>query len=652
MANSSYRRYTGGPDPLAPPVDLREALAEVGDQVMAGSSPRRAISELMRRGMRGRKGLDELAAAAHRRRREILAEHNLGGTLQEAADLLEEAILEERKELARALDDEARFHEMELMALDASPAQAMQQLKQYRWRSQKAREAYDKIGRLLGQELLDQYFDGMKQLLRSADDPSVRDQAQRMLADLNALLAKHAQGQDVAEDFASFLAQHGSLFPENPRTVEELIDILAKRAAAARRMRNSLSPEQRAELDALAQQAFGSQELGRALAELGSRLETARPGEDWHGQEEFDGEAPLGLGEGARAMADIAELDQLADALSQSYDGARVEDVDVDALRRQLGDEAAEELRRLSEFEQALLDQGFLHRGADGQWRLSPKAMRQLGHAAFRDLVGDVGARAGARETRRAGAAGEPTGQSRPWQFGDLEPWDIPRTVANTVLRSVAQGSAAPPLRLHVDDVEIQETEARQQAAVALLVDTSFSMVVEDRWLPMKRTALALHHLVTTRFRSDALQIVGFGRQAQALTAAELVALDGVYQQGTNLHHALLLALRHLRRHPNAQPVLLIVTDGEPTAHVDEQSGEAVFQYPTSRATLRLTMDALDQAAKLGAQTTIVRLGDDPGLAHFLDQVARRVGGRVVATDTDGLGAAVVSDYLRARRRG
>lgn len=376
MADSSYRRYTGGPDPLAPPVDLREALAQVGDQVMAGSSPRRAISELMRRGMRGRKGLDDLAAAAHRRRREILAEHNLGGTLKETADLLQEAILEERKELARALDDEARFQEMELMALDASPAKAIQQLKRYRWRNQKARAAYEKIGQLLGQELLEQYFDGMKQLLRSADNPSVREQTQRMLADLNALLAKHASGQDVADDFASFLAEHGGLFPENPRTVEDLIDILAKRAAAARRMRNSLSPEQRAELDELAQQAFGAPELGKALAELGSRLENARPGEDWHGQEAFHGEAPLGLGAGARAMADIAELDQLADALSQGYDGARVEDVDMDALRRQLGDEAAADLRRLSELERALVEEGFLQRGADGQWRLSPKAMR------------------------------------------------------------------------------------------------------------------------------------------------------------------------------------------------------------------------------------------------------------------------------------
>ncbi|MGL6236181.1 MAG: vWA domain-containing protein [Segniliparus sp.] len=656
MSNSRYGRYTGGPDPLAPPVDLREALAEVGEQVMAGSSPRRALSELMRRGLRGRKGLDDLAAQANRRRREILAENNLGGTLKAVKDLLDEAVLEERKELARALDDEARFQEMELMALDGSPAKAAAQLKNYRWRSQKAQEAYQKIGQLLGQEMLDQYFDGMKEQLQNADDPAVRDHVRRMLADLNALLDKHGRGQDVADEFAAFMAEHGALFPESPQNVEELIDLMAKRAAAARRFRNSLSPEQRAELDALARQAFGTPELDDALSQLGSHLENARPGEDWHGSEQFDGEAPFGLGEGARAMADIAELEQLANALSQGYEGARVDDIDPDALARQLGDEAAADLRALSELEQELLDQGFLDRSPDGQWRLSPKAMRQLGQAAFRDVIGELGASQGARETRRAGAAGEPTGQSRPWEFGDLEPWDIPKTVTNAVLRTVGEANAGDRrlggrVRLHVDDVEVQETEARQQAAVALLVDTSFSMVVEDRWLPMKRTALALNHLVSTRFRSDALQIVGFGRSAQVLTAAELTALDGVYQQGTNLHHALLLALKHLRRHPNAQPVVLIVTDGEPTAHLDESDGESVFHYPTSRETLRLTLAAFDQVAKTGAQSTIVRLGDDPGLAHFLDQVARRVGGRVVATDTDGLGAAVVSDYLRAKRK-
>jgi uncharacterized protein with von Willebrand factor type A (vWA) domain len=182
-------------------------------------------------------------------------------------------------------------------------------------------------------------------------------------------------------------------------------------------------------------------------------------------------------------------------------------------------------------------------------------------------------------------------------------------------------------------------------------------MVMENRWLPMKRTALALHHLVSTRFRSDALQIIAFGRYARTVSAAELTGLEGVYEQGTNLHHALALATRHLRRHPNAQPVVLIVTDGEPTAHLEsypaaDGGGSGVFfDYPPHPRTIAHTVKGLDEVARLGAQVTIFRLGNDPGLARFIDQVARRVQGRVVVPDLDGLGAAVVGDYLTARKR-
>lgn len=193
-------------------------------------------------------------------------------------------------------------------------------------------------------------------------------------------------------------------------------------------------------------------------------------------------------------------------------------------------------------------------------------------------------------------------------------------------------------LKITVDDVEVSETETRTQAAVALLVDTSFSMVMENRWLPMKQTALALNHLVCTRFRSDALQIIAFGRYARTVTAAELTGLEGVYEQGTNLHHALALAGRHLRRHPNAQPVVLVVTDGEPTAHLEDFEGEGTtvfFDYPAP-ADHRAHRARLRRDGTAGAQITIFRLGSDPGLARFIDQVARRVeGGWWCPTSTD-----------------
>ena len=652
--SSRYSAYTGGPDPLAPPVDLREALEQIGQDVMAGTSPRRALSEMLRRGTQSLPGADRLAAEANRRRRELLRRNNLDGTLQEIKKLLDEAVLAERKELARALDDDARFGELQLDALPSSPAKAVQELSDYNWRSPEARQKYEQIKDLLGREMLDQRFAGMKQALEGATDED-RQRVTEMLDDLNNLLDKHSRGEDTPQDFQDFMDKHGEFFPENPRNVEELLDSLAKRAAAAQRFRNSLSQEQRDELDALAQQAFGSPSLMQALNRLDSHLQAARPGEDWTGSEQFSGENPLGMGEGAQALSDIAELEQLAEQLSQSYPGATMDDVDLDALARQLGDQAAIDARTLAELERALVNQGFLDRGSDGQWRLSPKAMRRLGEAALRDVAQQLSGRRGERDHRRAGAAGELTGATRPWQFGDTEPWNISRSLTNAVLRQsgTVADRPSPAIRITVDDVEISETETRVQAVVALLVDTSFSMVMENRWLPMKRTALALNHLVCTRFRSDALQIIAFGRYARTVTAAELTGLEGVYEQGTNLHHALALAGRHLRRHPNAQPVVLVVTDGEPTAHLEDFDGDGTtvfFDYPPHPRTIAHTVRAFDDMARLGAQVTIFRLGSDPGLARFIDQVARRVEGRVVVPDLDGLGAAVVGDYLRSRR--
>lgn len=652
--DSRYSAYTGGPDPLAPPVDLRDALERIGQDVMAGASPRRALQELLRRGTPTMRGADRLAAEVNRRRRELLQHNNLDGTLQEVKRLLDEAVLAERKELARALDDDARFAELQIESLSPSPAKAVQELSEYAWRSPEAREKFDQIKDLLGRELLDQRFAGMKRALENAGDAD-RQAVNDMLNDLNALLDRHARGEDSPRDFEDFMAKHGQHFPENPRNVEELLDALAERAAAAQRFRNSLRPEQRAELDALAQQAFGSPQLMESLSRLDAHLRAARPGEDWDGSAEFSGSNPLGMGAGAQALADVAELEQLAEQLSQSYSGASMDDVDLDALARQLGDQAATDARALAELERALMSQGFLDRGSDGKWRLSPKAMRQLGRAALRDVAQQLSGRHGERETRRAGAAGELTGATRPWAFGDGEPWNVTRTVVNAVLRQAGTRPPGGPIRITVDDVEVSETETRTQAAIALLVDTSFSMVMENRWLPMKRTALALNHLVGTRFRSDALEIIAFGRYARTMTAAELTGLEGAYEQGTNLHHALALAGRHLRRHPNAQPVVLVVTDGEPTAHLEDFGGSgrpaAFFDYPPHPRTISHTVRGFDEIARLGAQITIFRLGDDPGLARFIDQVARRVEGRVVVPDLDGLGAAVVGDYLRARRR-
>jgi len=653
LHRSRYGRYDGGPDPLAPPVDLAEALDAIGQDVMAGYSPERAMLEFLRRGGRDRTGLDDLARRVAERRRELTREHNLDGTLSEVRELLDRAVLNERKQLARdvTMDDADRaFRELQLNGLPASTAAAVSELASYDWSSSEAREDYEKIKDLLGRELLDQRFAGMKQALAGATDED-RAAVNEMLGDLNQLLEKHRLGDATQADFDDFMAKHGEHFGENPQNIDELLDALAARAAAAQRMLNSMTPEQRAELMELSAQAFGSPELMDQLARMDDNLRSLRPGEDWGGSERLEGEQGLGLGDGTGVLQDLAELDALADQLSQSYGGARMDDVDLDALSRQLGDEAAVDARTLKRLDQALRDSGYLRRGTDGNLRLSPKAMRRLGKALLRDVAQRLSGRQGQRDRRQAGAAGEPAGSTREWAFGDTEPWDVTRTIGNAVRRTAAEGGPrdrGSGVRLRIEDVEVQETEARTQACVALLVDTSFSMAMDGRWAPMKRTALALHTLISTRFRGDALQLISFGRQAQTMEIEELTALDALWEKGTNLHHGLLLANRHFRKHPNAQPVLLIVTDGEPTSHL-EPDGEVFFSYPPHPLTVAYAVRELDNAARLGAQVSFFRLGEDPGLARFIESMASRVDGKVVSPGLDDLGAAVVGSYLGDR---
>ncbi len=662
-----YARYDGGPDPLAPPVDLAEALEHIGEDVMAGRSPERAMAEFLRRGPStssgtGRtRGLDELAREVARKRQELLSRNNLDGTLNEVRELLDKAVLAERGQLARDvdLDDGDRaLREIQLDNLPPSTAAAVSELASYDWQSREARADYEKIKDLLGRELLDQRFQGMKQAMENATDED-RTAINEMLADLNDLLDKNRQGIDTQEDFDEFIRKHGEFFagPDGkPQNIDELMDTLAQRSAAAQRMLNSMAPDQRRELMELSAQAFGSPELMEGLSRLDANLQALRPGEDWGSSEQFGGDQGLGLGDGTGVLQDLAELDDLAEQLSQSYGGARMDDLDLDKLARQLGDQAAVDARTLQELERALRDSGYLKRTSDGQLRLSPKAMRQLGKALLRDVANRISGRQGQRDLRQAGAAGERSGATREWVFGDTEPWDIPRTVLNAVRRRAADspldevrppGTSKPRL-FEMQDIEVMETEARTQAAVALLVDTSFSMAMDGRWVPMKRTALALHQLITSRFRGDHLQLIGFGRYAEVMEIEKLTALDAMWAKGTNLHHALLLANRHFRKHPNAQPVLLIVTDGEPTSHL-EPDGEVYFSYPPHPMTIAYSVRELDNSGRLGAQVTFFRLGDDPGLARFIEQMAKRVDGRVVAPELEDLGAAVVGSYLGSR---
>ncbi|MDI6099974.1 VWA domain-containing protein [Actinoplanes sp. NEAU-A12] len=639
-----YGAWRDGPDPLAPPYDVRAAVDEMGERVLAGDSLRDALRDLIRQGPRdGQGGLEALRERARRLRREALRRGNLDGAVTRARQMLDQALATERDALAARDDDAARFNEAVLDNLPRSVSQAVSDLSDYDWASTEARDIYQQILAGLREEVVAQRFAGMRQALRQGDFADVS----AMLGDLNDLLGKHARGEETDDAFRDFMAKHGQFFPDNPRNVDELIDSLARQAAAAERLLRSLSPQQREELEQLMAQALGDGPLRGRLAELTDNLRALRPGLNWGRGERMRGPAELGYGDAASALGEIADLDELIDQLGQEHPGATLDDVDVEAVERQLGRSAADDVRRLRELERELRRQGWVQRDADGL-TLSPKALRRLGQSALSAIFRDIAGKRGDHDMRDAGAAGDLIGSSRRWEFGDDQPLDVVRTIGNAVRRRAASDRSLP-VRLTADDFEVAETERRSSAAVALCVDLSYSMYADGRWGPMKQTALALSHLVATKFQQDALQIIGFGRYAQTLSQGELAAIEPTIEKGTNLQHALKLAGRHLRRHPGSEPVVLVVTDGEPTSHL-EDDGEALFWWPPLPETIQATVREVDLLTRYGATLNVFMLGEDPGLRRFVGAVANRNGGRVFSPDAADLGRYVIDDYVRARR--
>ncbi|TAM82877.1 MAG: VWA domain-containing protein [Jatrophihabitans sp.] len=554
---------------------------------------------------------------------------------------------------------------------------------------------------------------------------SAQDMARirEMMHALNEMLDADARGEHTQQDFDAFMQRFGEFFPDNPRSLEELIDSLARRAAAAQRLLDSLTAEQRAELESLMAQALGDAGLAEEMARLQQGLRSARPDLRWGGRQRIGGEQPLGFADATGALAELADLDELDDLLGQDYPGASLEDIDEDLIREALGQRAVDDLARLRRIENELRQQGYLRRSGEGL-TLTPRALRRLGSTALRRVFAVLESRGrGGHDMRDAGAAGEVTGASREWRFGDEQPLDVVRTVGNAVLRNATRTAGAPrpatpgagaghtwaptvgpgaprpatpaagaghpwaptvgpgaprpatpgagarntpaptvgpgaprpatpgagAVEIAGEDFEVVETERRSSAAVALLVDMSYSMELRGTWGEAKTTALALHALIATRYPQDAIEIIGFSDYARVMTTGDLVDHDWDRVQGTNLQHGLMLARRFLDRHRNAEPIVLVITDGEPTAHI-ARDGFADFAWPPTVETITATLVEVERCTRRGATINIFMLDDDPRLVSFMHEVGRRNGGRVFLTRPGALGEYVVSDYLRARR--
>jgi uncharacterized protein with von Willebrand factor type A (vWA) domain len=602
--------------------------------------------------MPGSRGLDALRQRARDRATSLRRNNRLDGTLERVRELLDQAVAAEQRALFPDPDDAARLAEAELAALPSDTARAVRELAEYTWRSAEAAAKYQQIQDLLRSEVLDSQFAGLREAMSNAT-PADLARLGDMITALNDMLDSDARGEHTPEQFAEFMARYGDFFPDHPADLAELVDSLARRSAAAQRLMNSLTPEQRGELSELMADMLGSAGLAEQMGRLQRALRSARPDLSWDGSERIDGDAPMGYSDATQALAELADLDRIEALARQDYPGASLADIDPELVEQALGRAAVDDLAQLRRIEEELFRQGYLQRSTvPGQGlTLSPSALRRLGSAALRRVFSDLAARGrGAHDIRDAGPAGEATGSSRGWEFGDEQPLDVARTVRNAVLRTASAGTqvSGRSIRLHPEDFEVVETERRSSAAVALLVDMSFSMELRGTWGEAKTTAVALHSLISTRFPQDSIQIIGFSDYARVLTPTALIQHEWERVQGTNLQHALLMARRHLDRHRSAEPVILLITDGEPTAHLT-RDGTADFDWPPTPETVAATLAEVARCTRRGATINVFMLDDEARLVQFMSEVARRNGGRLFLPTPGRLGEYLVTQYLRAR---
>ena len=647
-----YSRWDGSQDPLGSELDIGKILDEISDDLFSGYGADSALRRLMRRGLQGATGgLKDLGERIREMRRRLAEGLQLEGPLLEIQEELNEIVAQERRTLSSMEGDAARLKENFLDQLPQQPAATMKELMEYKFEDQEAARRFAELVEKIQREVLGAYFQhlsGSIQGMTAEDIAHIRE----MLEDLNAMVAARERGDPY--DFDGFMQRYGDLFPENPSNLDELLEALARRMAAMSRLLASLSPEQRRQLEELSQSVLQDMDLAFQMDQLNRELRDLLPNLPWDESVPGWGDEQVPLSAAVDAIDRMSELDELESSLEGGYPGAHMDDIDEEKLKRALGEEAVQDLRRLKQIEKVLEEAGIVTRNR-GKLELTARGARRLGERALVKIFEDLRReRPGGHDSKQSGGSAEPTGSTRPWQWGDPGEVAVQKTVFNAVVRRAGSATTEAPLRLVPDDFEIIEAETRIQTATALLLDLSYSMPLRGHWVHAKRMALALHSLIEGKYPQDRLYLIGFSDYARRLDPKDLTVAETVERvYGTNMQHAFMLARRLLADHPRATKQVIMVTDGEPTAHlVDTGSPEgphAIFSWPPTYETTHKTLAEALKLATAGVTLNIFMLEDEPGLVRFMEKLADLTGGRVFHTASQSLGRFILRDYVRRR---
>ena len=645
-------------------VDADGLLAALADDLLENGDVEEALERLLRQGFEKPdgeqvRGLRDILEEVRQRRRELEERGDPDGQFAQYADqlkaieALERAAIDELDTEAlesgddRRIDVTSEVTAERRMALDLLPGDVpgrIQSMQHYDFVSTEAREQFEQMVEELRKDITDTYFQGMADALGSMDDEAL-GRMRDALDSLNELLEMRADGKDTDEAFSEFMEEFGDLFP-GAENLDDLLEQLASRMAAAQAMWNSMSPEQRAHLSSLMSSLMDNADLNWQMDRLSRNLERAFPDAGWDRAHQMRGMGQMSMAEATDVTSQLNELGRLEEMLERRVTPSMLSELDIESIRRNLSDDAARHLEQLSKLAKTMQDAGVL-KNTGGKLELTAQGIRALGRQALADLFDQIrGGDLGDHQSTLIGTGHDREETTKPYEFGDPMNLDLSATVHNAVRRS----GRGTPVRLSPDDFEVVENEALTRSATVLCLDLSLSMGMRGNFVPAKRLAMALSQLVSMKFPRDYFAIVGFSLLAYELKPEDVatLALDD-NQYGTNLQHALMLSRKLLAKERGTKQII-VITDGEPTSHIDPTSGLPYFNYPPLPYTQHLTMAEVLRCTRAGITINTFALDLDRTEYPFVEQISRVNKGRTFYTTNDQIGGYALVDFLKQRR--
>ena len=653
-------------------IDADELMDRLADELLKQGDVMQALRELLRNGMQDRNGqqmpgLRELMDMLKDRRREQLQQHNMDSVVDDLKERLDEIMRTEREGIDRRMDeaqeqvnqspDEDRPMQDNLLdmlkqradrnreKLDNLPDSLggqIQELMEYDFMDPDAQQMFQELLEMLKQQMAQNMGQQMQQQMQNMS-PEQMAAMQEMMRQLNEMMRDKLSG--MQPDFDGFMQQFGPMFGDNPpQNFEELMEMLQQQLAQMQSMLDSMSPEARRELEDALQSALDPG-MQQQMSEFASLMEQLMPMDDLRRQYPFLGDDSLTMEQAMEMMRQFQDLDQLEQALQQALRTGDMEEIDPDKLAQLLGDEARRAWEELDRLRQLLKEAGYVT--GDDDLKLTARGIRRIGQKALREVFIHLKKdRNGNHDLDVRGAGGDLLGETKPYEFGDPFQIDLQSTVKNAIVR----GGPQIPVKISPQDFEIYRNEHMTRAATIVLLDQSRSMGLFNNWQAAKKVTLALFSLIRTQYPRDTLHVVGFSDYAREIKEEDLASLSwNAWVSGTNLHHALMLSRNLLAKEKGGTRQIIVITDGEPTAHLE--NGRSYFNYPPSYRTELETLKEVKKCSQEGIVINTFMLENNYQLVNFVDRMTRINRGRAFYSSSENLGEYILVDYMNNRKK-